>query len=153
MSQMLLVDSFANARRHERATDPPRVLLECHYDRLGGSRLIDFVLADWNLFAQQMMNKDAITKEGLGKNGYHYNFTGWLYMYRYAVSPLPQSPCLIVSVQSLTERYHGQRFLYDSDHGDRVGAGATHIFTAQELVGLEDPVVKEVPTCFMPHMY
>jgi len=122
------------------------VLLECHYDRLGGSRLIDFVLGDWNLFAQQMMNKDAITKEGLGKNGYHYNFTGWLYMYRYAVSPLPQSPCLIVSVQSLTERYHGQRFLYDSDHGDRVGAGATHIFTAQELLGLEDPVVKEVRT-------
>ena len=153
MSQMLLVDSFANARRHERASDPPRVLLECHYDRLGGSRLVDFVLADWNLFAQQMLNKDAITKEGLGKNGYHYNFTGWLYMYRYAVSPLPQSPCLIVSVQSLTERYHGQRFLYDSDHGDRVGAGATHIFTAQELVGLEDPVVIEVPTCFMLHMY
>ena len=144
MSQMLLVDSFANARRHARATDPPRVLLECHYDRLGGSRLIDFVLGDWNLFAQQMMNKDAITKEGLGKNGYHYNFTGWLYMYRYAVSPLPQSPCLIVSVQSLTERYHGQKHLYDSDHGERVGAGATHIFTAQELLGLDDPVVKEV---------
>ena len=36
MAQMLLVDSFANARRHERASDPPRVLLQCHYDRLGG---------------------------------------------------------------------------------------------------------------------
>ena len=71
MAQMLLVDSFANARRHERASDPPRVLLQCHYDRLRGSRLDDFVLSEWNLFTQLMMNKDSITKEGLGKNGYH----------------------------------------------------------------------------------
>ena len=144
MTQLKLVDSFANARRHERASDPPRVLLQCHCDRLGGSRLDDFVLSEWNLFTQLMMDKDSITKEGLGKNGYHYNFPGWLYMYRYAVSPPPQLPCLIVSVQSLTERYHGQKHMYDSDHGERVGAGATHIFTAQELLGLDDPVVKEV---------
>ena len=146
MSQMLLVDSFANARRHERATDPPWVLLECHYDRLGGSCLVDFILSEWNLFTQQMLNKDSITKEGLGKNGYHYNFPGWLYMYCYVVSPPPQLPCLIVSVQSLTERYHGQKHLYDSNHGDQVGAGATHVFTAQELLGLDDPIVKEVRT-------
>ena len=144
MQQLKLAASFANARRHERASDPARVLLQCHYDRLGGSRLDDFSIAEWNLWTQMILNKDSITKEGLGKNGYHYNFPGWLYMYRYAVSPPPQLPCLIVSVQSLTERYHGQKHLYDSDHGERVGAGATHIFTAQELLGLDDPVVKEV---------
>ena len=42
--------------------------------------------------------------------------------------------------------------MYDSDEGDRVGDGATHIFTATELLGLEDPVVKEVDTalCHLP---
>ena len=72
----------------------------------------------------------------------------YMYMYCYSVSPPPQLPCLIVGVQSLTERYHAQKHLYNSDHEDRVGAGATHIFTALELlhVGLEDPIVKEVRT-------
>ena len=59
-------------------------------------------------------------------------------MYHYSVSLPPQLPCLIASMQSLTERYHAQKHLYDSDHGDRVGA--------QELLGIDDPVVKEVRT-------
>ena len=37
--------------------------------------------------------------------------------------------------------------MYDSDRGDRVGAGATHIFTAAELLGFDDPVVQQVTLC------
>ena len=29
----------------------------------------------------------------------------------------------------------------ESDEGDRVGAGATHIFSAVELLGMNDPAV------------
>ena len=50
-------------------------------------------------------------------------------------------------MQTLTDRYHSQKHLYDSDHGERVGAGATHICTATELLGLDDPVVKQVAMC------
>ena len=37
--------------------------------------------------------------------------------------------------------------MYDSDRGERVGAGATHIFTAAELLGFDDPVVQQVALC------
>ena len=37
--------------------------------------------------------------------------------------------------------------MYNSDRGERVGAGATHIFTAAELLGFDDPVVNQVALC------
>ena len=89
MAQMSLTDSFANAKRHKPTIKPPRVLLKVLYDRHGGCRLPDFNIEEWNLFAQLKMNKDAISKEGLGKNGVPYYFPGWLWMFRYAVSTHP----------------------------------------------------------------
>ena len=117
------------------------------YDRLGGSTFDDLAVEPWNLWCQNTMNKDVITKEGIGKNKTAYHFAGWLWMYRYAVSAHPTPITHLDSLlQTLTDRYYRQKHMYDSDEGDRVGAGATHIFTATELLGLEDPVVKEVVT-------
>ena len=44
-------------------------------------------------------------------------------------------------VQTLLDRFRAKKHLRDSDEGDRVGAGATHVFSSLELLGMDDPAV------------
>ena len=49
---------------------------------------------------------------------------------------------MIVSLaQTLLDRFRAKKHLRESDEGDRVGAGATHVFSPLELLGMDDPAV------------
>ena len=44
-------------------------------------------------------------------------------------------------VQTLLDRFRAKKHMRESDEGDRVGAGATHVFSPLELLGMDDPAV------------
>ena len=85
MSQTMITDAFAQAKRHLLVKTPPSVLLTLMYDRQGGCRIEGFDIHSWNKWSQDNLDMCAVTREGVGKNGKPYKFAGFLEMFRYAV--------------------------------------------------------------------
>ena len=88
MSQLMITDAFAQAKRHLSVKTPPSVLLTLIYDRKGGCRIDGFVITSWNKWAQDNLGICAVTKQGVTKNGKPYKVDGFLEMFRYAVISL-----------------------------------------------------------------
>ena len=92
MSKIMITDAFAQAKRNISVKTQPSVLevltRALIYDRWGGCRIERFDIPPWNKWAQDNLGMNAVTKEGVGKNGKPYKFPGFLEMFRYAVISL-----------------------------------------------------------------
>ena len=88
MSQLMITDAFAQAKRQLSVKTPPSVLLTLIYDRQGGCRIDGFIIHAWNKWAQDNLGMCAVTKQGVGENGKPYKIVGFLEMFRYAVISL-----------------------------------------------------------------
>ena len=115
MSQLMITDAFAQAKRHLSIKTPPSVLLTLIYDRQGGCRIDGLDIHAWNKWAQDNLGMCAVTKQGVGKTGKPYKILGFLEMFRYAVISLLFIPVYdSILAQTLLDGFRAKKHLHDS---------------------------------------